>query len=159
MKRNMKSIIALLLCAATLFALCACTFSVSTSGALSVSEFEEKAEAFGLTVPALNNVPAAGVKDSAIVCKAEGSNVLWQVEYYILTSEAGAQAVFQNNMEAFKEDGGEGTLTNGVTKDTFEIVNNGQYRYLCRKGASFLYIDVEEAYASDVKSFVSQIGY
>ncbi len=54
MRINKRSVIALVLCAATLFALCACggkAKEVISDKGLSVSAFESKAKAFGLTIP------------------------------------------------------------------------------------------------------------
>ncbi len=160
MKINKKGVFALV-CAVLMFALCACGGSSgkTSDGYLTTEEFEKKAEKSGLTVPAFNNAVAPGLSDSSIVVKADGSKVLWQVEYYLFNNEESAVASYDLNKTNFEKDGGTGTTTEADGKVKYEIKNAGKFRYMCRIGRTFMYLDVEEKYESEAKAFVNKVGY
>ena len=152
-RKCVKSVLSLILCAATLFVLCAC----GSKTALNKAGFESKAKEYGLIV-GMSPI-AFGTEEASVVGKVDGSDVLWQAEFYKFSSDEDARASFDLNKADYENLGGTMTSTTLPDRATFEKSTGDQYIYLSQIGKTFLYIVVDQQYKSDVKAFIDTLGY
>ena len=86
----------------------------------------------------------------------------WQVEFYVLDSVKTASSNFDTNVEIFKESKGSTSSyveLEGKNYNSYNLISNGQYMYICRVDNTFIYANVSEEYKDDVKSFIKEFGY
>ncbi len=153
-KMDVRKIAALALCVVMLFAFCACG---SKGDKISKDAFKAKAEEMGLT-SAIVFTPV-GVEDTAIIGKAEGSNLVWQVEYYRFSSNEKARAAFDQNKEAFEAVSGASMSTTLEKRANYEKTGSGHYMYLSQIEDTLVFVNAKEQYKSDIKAFIDAIGY
>ena len=155
MQFNRKTIVALALCAVTVFALCACG---SAKTEISKSGFMTKADEMGLDVSIQPDVPE-GIRDVAIVGKVQGSEFIWQIDYYLLDSADTARYMFNNikdDLDAIAGAQVSATLPNSAT---YEKAGGGNYIYVSQIGKTLVYLNVPDQYKDQAKEFIKAIGY
>ena len=86
----------------------------------------------------------------------------WQVEFYVLDTENTASSNFDTNVKIFEDSKGESSAYvsfEGKNYESYSLVSNGQYMYICRVENTFIYANVSEEYQDDVKAFIKSFGY
>lgn len=86
----------------------------------------------------------------------------WQIEFYVLDNEGTASSNFDTNVKIFEESKGDSSTyvsLEGKNYESYSLVSNGQYMYICRVENTFIYANVSEEYQSDVKAFIKNFGY
>lgn len=98
------------------------------------------------------------VKEATIAKSPDG----WQIEFYVLSSESTAKAMFETNKERFIEskDGNSGQTSSNIGNyETFSLTSNGKYMYLCRVDNTLIYLNVDSTYKSNAQKIVKELGY
>jgi len=151
----MKKLFTLLLTLVMLITLSGC----GTKMAIKTEEFIEKAENNGYLV---TDLTAIYIEDEEIKEATIATSEGWEITFYILDTEENAIARYQNNQSSFENSK---DSTNSEAKvdmknyNTYTLNSNGSYKYLCRVDNTLLYVDVEETYKDEVKSFITELGY
>lgn len=153
-----KAIVAVLILAIC-FTLCACGASKKT--AITKSEFISKAEDSGLYTQDVTSqfTNAPELVSATVAGKAEGSSLLWQVEFYEIDSVEFAKADYNQNKESLDSGSGVSTSVTKGNYSTFSKTGDGLYKYLCRVDSTFIYASVKEQYMDEVKAFIEKLGY
>ena len=154
MKMNGKRMIALLLCLATVFALCAC----SAKTAISTADFETKAKELGLTVTPVTE-DMFGAKCS-VAGKTDESGYVWQAMFYQFENKYNADFSFSMAKSDVRPTGFSSSSTTKMgDTEIYEMTSSDQYVYLARVGSTFLQVSVDKAYKDDVKALIKAINY
>jgi hypothetical protein len=86
----------------------------------------------------------------------------WQIEFYVLDTEATASSNFDTNVKIFEDSKGNSSSyvsLEGKNYEAYSLISNGQYMYICRVENTFIYANVSEEYQKDVKAFIKNFGY
>ena len=86
----------------------------------------------------------------------------WQVEFYVLSDNAYATGMFNNNKSIFEGYKGSSAVESSSSMgnyETYSLTSDGYYMYLCRVDNTLFYARVEDTYKDAVKNFVEELGY
>ena len=86
----------------------------------------------------------------------------WQIEFYVLDTEATASSNFDTNVKIFEDSKGNSSSyvsVEGKNYEAYTLTSNGQYMYICRVENTFIYANVSEEYKDDVNAFIKSFGY
>ena len=91
-----------------------------------------------------------------------GINNQWQVEFFVLESEADAKSMFETNKTIFQNSKGSVSTeksTNLGNHSLYSLTSNGFYMYLSRIDNTLLYVKVSETYKDTIKDFIKELKY
>ncbi len=157
----MKRIIALtMVCVFALLVLVSC----GNKTALTNDGFIKKAEDFGLQTQNTKSsyLGNSTVESCTTAYVAEGSTVKWQCDFLILTQEDYAIQSFENNKSSFESSvsGASSRVSSNMGNyEKFELNSDGKFMYICRVGKTLVYVNADDSYKSDIKSFINKLGY
>ena len=86
----------------------------------------------------------------------------WQVEFYVLVDEDSAIGMYDTNVakfEARKQGASSETSAEMLNYDSYSLTTGGNYMYVSRVENTIIYVDVEDEYKEDVKTFIEEMGY
>lgn len=86
----------------------------------------------------------------------------WQIEFYVLDTVSTASSNFDTNVQIFEDSKGNSSSyvsTEGKNYESYNLISNGQYMYICRVENTFIYANVSEESKDDVKAFIKNFGY
>ena len=152
MKKTATAILALLLCV-TLLASCG-----SPKTAISMKTFDTKAEQAGFTIVDAADQFEEDAVESVHVAMGDG----YQIEFYIVSTEQQAiMAYSQNkaNFEAAKGSSSSNSEVNLSNYSKYTQTSAGYYSVISRIDNTFIYVNANASYKSDINSFLKEIGY
>ena len=155
MNNIVKRVLALVLSAVTLFALCAC----STKTEITAETFEAKAREKGLTVAATVSDKPANATDVTVVGIVEDNAFVWQVDFYKYPTAEEARATYELVKAEFEAGSGTSSYAEINGQATYEKNGSGRFMYVCQVGSTLVYANIPEQYKSAAKDFISAIGY
>lgn len=128
--------------------------------AATAEDFREVAKNNNLTiVDAYDQMSQYNVFKSALLAKsAEG----WQVEFYILNTDADAQDMYDTNKKIFENSKTGTTRENYLTLKNYSMYNlisGDKYMYLGKIDNTMLYVKVDEKYTDNAKKIIKELGY
>ena len=151
----MKKILAIL-------AILVCVISLASCGgpktAISAATFKEKAEQAGFTVIDVTDQFTQGDIESAHVAMADG----YQIEFYIVPTEQQAITAYEQNkanIESMKDSSSSYTDVNLSNYNKYTQTSAGRYGAVSRIDNTFIYVNADESYKSEISDFLKEIGY
>ena len=155
----MKRAFYILLTVTILFSFSACQTSRTP---ITVSEFTAKAEAAGYTVYSINEqYPDEDLIDYILARKGE-DEVQHQIEFIVFKTAEEAINLYGQNKAAFESEITGVSSYASVTLGNYAyyvLTNNGRYRVISRIDNTYIYIDAEEQYKTEISDFLKTIGY
>ena len=91
-----------------------------------------------------------------------GINNQWRVEFYVLTTETDAKAMFETNRKSFENSKGSVSTEKSINlgnHSLYSVTSNGFYMYLSRIDNTLVYAKVSETYKHTVKDFINELKY
>ena len=153
MKKNFRMMAILLL---VMFTLTGC----GSKTALTTDEFKTVSEDNSYVITDVTNQYAMYdyVTEATVAQSSDG----WQVEFYVLSDEAYASSMFDNNKNIFEGYKGSSSVEGSTTMgnyETYSLTSDGYYMYLCRVDNTLFYVRVEDDYKDAVKNLAEELGY
>lgn len=154
MKKFKKYLIVVLLVG--IFTLTGCSLNKK---ALTASEVKEKVEKLGFEV--FDSKEEFGEVDYLTNALQLGNSNFY-VEFIELKDKETAKILFQNNKEQI-DDNRKGDFknksTSGNNYETYELIRDGYYMYVCKVDNTILYVDDKVEFESEMKQIIKALNY
>ena len=154
MKKIVTSVLVISVCV-VLLASCS-AFGPKT--AITMSTFDTKAEEAGFTVIDAANQFGEGEIESVHIAMADN----YQIEFYIVPTEQQAIAAYNQNKANFELSKGSGSSnseTNIANYSKYTQTSAGMYSVISRIDNTFIYVNADANYKSEINDFLKAIGY
>ncbi|HAL74520.1 MAG TPA: hypothetical protein DCM45_05430 [Clostridiales bacterium] len=154
MSRKLSVLIALLLIMT--FTLTACSL-MKPKTVLTPEDFQTKMEAAGLAVEDATDQFEEETLDLLLIAYNDD----FQIEFYVMDTDAHAEQAFAGNVQNFEELSGvkSTTKTNGSNYNTFVMTLGEQYAIVSRVDNTFIYIDEQTEDRDAIKELMKTLGY
>jgi len=154
MKR--KTIILLALLLIMTLTLSACSL-MKPKTVLTPEEFKTKMETAGLTVEDATDQ----FNEETLELLLIAYNDDYQIEFYVMDTDANAEQAFAGNVQNFEELSGvkSTTKTNGSNFNTFVMTLDDKYAIVSRVGNTFVYIDEQTEDRDAIRELMKTLGY
>lgn len=131
----------------------------SNKKALTVSEVKEKVENIGFKV--IDSKAKFNGTDY-VTNALEIGNSNFYVEFIELNDVDTAKTLFQNNKEQIdgnRKGDFKNNSSSGNNYETYELISDGYYMYICRIDNTILYVDDKVEFESEMKQIVKALNY
>ncbi len=154
----MRRIVSLMMVLALLLALAGCSMPPSSKTVLSADEFAEKMEAEGFEVADVTDQFEAGSVETVLIA----FNDDYQLEFYVLESDARASEAFAGNKEYFESisSNSNAEVENAIGNyEYYSRTTSDGYYVVSRVDNTFLYIEEEADEKDAIVEYLKLLGY